>query len=130
MGRSLVRFGACWHIGARGPDVPSADTERRGERVKILEIDFETRSRIQIGGVTGVGLFNYATHPWTQVLMMGYKLPGSDVVQLWEPDLDPIPMSIKTALEDPAVVLMAFNSAFERYILKYKLGYDIPVERF
>jgi DNA polymerase len=98
--------------------------------MKILEIDFETRSRVQIGGATGVGLYNYATHPWTHVLMMGYKLPGSDLVQLWEPDLDLMPMSVKTALEDPAVTLMAFNSAFERYVLKYKLGYDIPIERF
>ena len=98
--------------------------------MKILEIDFETLGRVKIGGPTGVGLFNYATHPWTRVSMMGYRLNPAERVQLWEPDLEPMPLSVKEALLDPVVPLMSFNSAFERYILKYKLGYGIPAERF
>jgi DNA polymerase bacteriophage-type len=47
--------------------------------------------------------------------------------RIWECGL--IPTDLRDALFDPKVMLVAFNSAFERYALK-KLGYEIPASRF
>ena len=98
--------------------------------MKILRIDFETYSEAALGGQESVGVWNYANHPSTQVLMLAYKLPYATGVQLWEPHLGPMPDNLRAALEDPEVSVSAFNSAFERYILQYKLGIVVPVSRF
>jgi DNA polymerase len=97
---------------------------------KILWIDFETRSTAELGGKDSVGLYNYATHPSTKVLMMAYKLPGAKEVLLWQPHLGPMPDDLRVALLDPAIQIGAFNSAFERYILQYQLGITLPASRF
>ena len=98
--------------------------------MKILRIDFETRGTAELSGKNSVGLYNYATHPDTRILMLAYKLPGSDQVQLWQPHLGPMPQDLRAALLDPTVFISAFNSMFERYILQYQLCIIIHPSRF
>jgi DNA polymerase bacteriophage-type len=100
------------------------------KRMKILWIDFETCSAAELGGKDSVGLYNYVRHPSTKVLMMAYKLPGSEIVELWQPHLNPMPDSVLTCIKNQNVILGAFNSAFERYLLQYKLGLALPASRF
>lgn len=95
----------------------------------VLHIDFETRSIPELSGKKGVGLHNYAIDPSTQVLMLGYAF-DEQWPSIWEPHLGSMPVDLIDALRDPAIELVAFNSQFERYILKYQLGLDIPAARF
>lgn len=100
--------------------------------MNILKTDFETRSHVVIGGATGVGLFNYMSHPTTSVLMQGYKLPGDTgpCRRLWQPHEGPMHKDLNDALDDPNVFIEAFNSAFERYVLWLQLGKKIHPSRF
>lgn len=94
----------------------------------MLYLDFETRSLVELGGKNSVGLYNYATDPSTEWLMLAWAI-GEGEVNLWFPS-EPIPKQLKEALEDSRVEISAFNSAFERYILQHKLGITIPASRF
>lgn len=98
--------------------------------MKILWIDFETCSAAELGGKDSVGLYNYATHPSTKVLMMAYKLPDSKAVELWFPHLSEMPRYLYADLHNPNFMIGAFNSAFERYILQYQFGITLPASRF
>jgi DNA polymerase bacteriophage-type len=97
---------------------------------KIIKIDFETRSTAELGGKNSVGLFNYSTHKDTRVLMLGYKMPSAKEVDIWFPHLGPMPDELRAALLDPDVLIEAYNSAFERYLLQYQCGITIPASRF
>lgn len=100
--------------------------------VQILKTDYESRSIVEIGGQNGVGLYNYMIHPSTQILMQGYKLPGDTgpCRRIWCPHEGPIHKDLDEALNDPNVMIEAFNSAFERYVLWLKFGKKIVPERF
>ena len=93
--------------------------------------DFETRSELEL---TEFGLHNYANHSTTRALMFGWRivqdLNDKPPVEMWEPRLNPMPAKLWAAIEDPHVQIIAFNSAFERYIFKYVIGIDIPALRF
>jgi DNA polymerase len=97
---------------------------------RILRLDFETRGTAELSGKNSVGLYNYANHPETQVLMLAWKFDTKEPL-LWQPHLlSTMPPTLYKALQDPEVTVSAFNSAFERYILQYKLGITIPASRF
>jgi DNA polymerase len=98
--------------------------------MKVLRLDFETRSELILGGQESVGLYNYATHPSTQVLMLAYKMPRSKTVEIWFPHLGSMSVELRSAILDPSVTISAFNCAFERYILKYKCGLEVHPSRF
>jgi DNA polymerase len=93
----------------------------------ILELhgDFESRSTV---APSDVGTYNYIFHPETEPLFFWYRL-GSDykLWRIWEGQ--PIPQELHEALMNPKVMIVAFNSAFERYMLR-RLGYNIPASRF
>lgn len=95
--------------------------------------DFETSSE---GELSEIGLYNYATHPTTRVLAFSYALIHSlddkPKLKRWEPRGGQIqmPLELRQALEDPTVIFIAFNSAFERNIFKHVVGIDIPIHRF
>jgi DNA polymerase len=95
----------------------------------FLHLDFETRSEVEISGANGVGLHNYVLHPSTKVLMLAWAF-GQEEPQLWEPHLGPMPLCLVEGLQNPNQELAAFNSPFERYVLQYKLGIEIPASRF
>lgn len=94
----------------------------------MLHIDFETRSFAELGGLSSVGLHNYVTHPTTDVLMLAWAI-DDEPVRLWEPRNGNMPAEIYDALHSK-IPIAAWNSSFERYVLKYKLFIDLPSERF
>jgi Casjensviridae DNA polymerase len=94
----------------------------------VLHLDFESRSLVELRGKFSVGLWNYATHPSTQILMLAFAFDDGPV-NIWFLG-KPLPKDLKDALEDPKVEITAFNSAFERYLLWHKMGYEIPASRF
>jgi len=96
--------------------------------VKILYIDFETRSYGELRGQKSIGLRNYATHPTTEALMLGWAIDEGEV-QIWFCD-EPMPDELRRALDDSSVDIVAFNSAFERYIFRHVLGIGLPISRF
>ena len=95
----------------------------------MLAIDFETRSTQILGGPKSVGVWNYTSHKDTEILMLGWAIDNGPV-EVWEPRNGEIPGELMTRLQDPKEEIIAFNSTFERYILRFKLGIDIPVSRF
>ena len=98
--------------------------------VTTLHGDFETRSEVELRGDESVGLYNYAIHPTTRALMFAWAI-NDGPISLWEIlQGQPIPKELKEALEDPAVMLAAWNSPFERHIFKYVLKRAIPISRW
>lgn len=97
---------------------------------KYLRLDYETASEVELGGNQSVGLYNYAVHPSTRVLMLAYKFPGDVLVSIWFPHEGPMPERLRAGLLDPDQMLTAYNASFERYITQYKLGITIPASRF
>src|SRR6266403_1316065 len=101
-----------------------------------LHNDFESRSPVS---PSDVGLHNYIFHPDTEPLFLWYNINGAGYQcwRIWEYDEFkardwenmPVPQDLDEALNDPKIMLVAFNSAFERYMLR-KLGYEIPANRF
>jgi DNA polymerase len=102
-----------------------------------LIADFETRSEAEI---TEVGLHNYAIHPSTRALMLGWRIvkdlaDRATPVEIWESEpehgrFSAMPKQLSDAINDPLVDIIAHNSAFERYIFEHVLGIKIPAERF
>lgn len=96
--------------------------------------DFETRSEVELKGTESVGLYNYATHSSTKALMFGYAFTDLNTQtvdkrlwRLWAGD--PMPDDLEQGLNSD-IPLVAWNSTFERYIFKYCLGREIPIQRF
>jgi DNA polymerase bacteriophage-type len=94
-----------------------------------LHLDFESRSPLEPGDV---GLRNYIFNGATELLFLWYRLGDGEYqcvkFYLGERIIKDHP-ELHAALLDPEVMLVAFNSAFERYALK-KLAYDVPASRF
>lgn len=97
--------------------------------MSILHIDYETRSTVPLSGKESVGIWNYACHPSTKPLMLAYAF-GDEEPKLWVCHESPMPSELKKALEDPNQPLSAFNSSFERYISKFKIGIDTAISRY
>jgi DNA polymerase bacteriophage-type len=96
-------------------------------------IDFETASACDL---KKAGAWRYAEDPTTEVLCLGYTF-GNEGTVLTEPDLrDPVARDILiTAVQNPDVVFVAHNVAFEkaiwRNIMMVVYGWpDIPDERW
>lgn len=94
----------------------------------IVELhgDFESRSHVH---PKDVGTYSYVNHPTTEPLFLWYRIDISEY-RCWKIYLnEAIPADLLAALKNPAVFIVAFNSAFERYMLA-RLGYTIPPSRF
>jgi DNA polymerase bacteriophage-type len=96
---------------------------------RMLYIDFETSSEAELAGSNSVGLYNYATHPSTRALMLAWAINNGDV-QLWFCSEDEMPERLREALLDPDTDIVAFNSSFERYILRFVIGVTLSASRF
>lgn len=94
-----------------------------------LHLDFESRSHLPLGGKTSVGVYNYATSELTEILMLAWAY-DDEPVEIWEPRLGDMPARLRQGLEDSKQQLSAFNSTFERYLLNFKLGLNVAIERF
>lgn len=89
-------------------------------------IDFESRSPVKPGDV---GLHNYIFHPETEPLFLWYKIGDGEYKcwRMWEKEF--LPDDLNLALSEESTYIVAFNSAFERYMLQ-KLDWTIPASRF
>ena len=90
-----------------------------------LHLDWETKSRADL---KRVGADVYARDPSTFVLLGAYQI-DHEPIQQWSPaEGERMPSDLREALRDPEVRKIAFNAPFERWIAKYVLGIDTPVE--
>jgi DNA polymerase bacteriophage-type len=91
-----------------------------------LHCDFESRSPFH---PSDIGLHNYIFHPTTEPLFLWYKVRDDDykLWRIWEGQS--VPLDLDVALHNPKVMLIAYNSVFERYMFR-KLGYMVPASRF
>jgi DNA polymerase len=87
----------------------------------ILWIDFETRSRVDLGSK---GVYNYAQDMSTEVLCMSYAFDDGEVVT-WTPDR-PFPPEVA----GHKGLIYAHNAAFERLIFWYVLQQNFALEQF
>jgi DNA polymerase bacteriophage-type len=83
----------------------------------MLWVDFETRSRVDLGSK---GVYNYAQDASTDVLCMSYAFDDGDV-QTWTSG--PLP-------DFTGCTIYAHNAAFERLIFWYVLQQNYPLESF
>lgn len=101
---------------------------------QFLIVDFETRGVVDLRGKNSVGLYNYATHPQTEALMLGYALanlqekPRPSLWRIW--NREGVPDDLAKWIFDDRYPIAAWNSQFERYIFEHKLNFHIPIERF
>lgn len=91
-----------------------------------LYLDFETFSEADI---KDAGVYVYAAHPSTRVLMLAYAFDDEEVQQ-WLPYKGPMPERLRSALLDKEITKRAFNAQFERLIFKYVLDIDIPAREW
>lgn len=92
-----------------------------------LHIDFESYSEIDL---TDKGAYFYMEHESTIPLMLAWKIDVG-MIHLWDiASGEPTPVRLKIALENPSVLLHAYNAQFERLMFKYKLGVNIPLNRW
>lgn len=98
--------------------------------MSIFPHDIETKSTANL---KDVGLYNYATHPSTEILCVGYRLDG-EPIRIWRPG-EPVPKAWEVAAHDPDVTAVAHNAPFEmaieQHILSKRHGFPlIPRERY
>ena len=82
-----------------------------------LHLDFETRGTVDL---TKVGVYVYANHPRTEVLLARYAIDDGPI-HGWRKG-EPIPPLLRDALEDPETVLVAHNAMFEWHMIEYNLA--------
>src|SRR5262249_28451086 len=95
----------------------------------ILRRDYETRSTLDL---REVGVWQYATHPTTDVWCCGLTV-DDDLVRVWRPG-DPVPPEWIEAARNPEYLVAAFNDGFERqieqHIMRPRYGWpEVPLER-
>lgn len=87
-------------------------------------VDTETRGRVPIER----GTDNYTQH--AECIIVTWQLPG-EPVQIWDRYARPAwPASLYAAVQNPEVVFIAHNSAFDRNVFRRSLGADIPIRRW
>lgn len=90
--------------------------------------DFETYSLVDL---TVVGLDNYARHPSTGVSMLGWVVDQAEEVEVWLPHLQPeVPPALRALIDDPEVIIIAWNAPFEHAIINHVLKIPLPISRF
>ena len=95
---------------------------------KELHLDIESFSEADL---RKVGVYKYAEHPSTRILTCSYRFGDEGPVSRWVPDEgEDMPFDLMEALNDPTVLLVAWNAAFERTMFRVVLGIDVPVRRW
>jgi DNA polymerase len=95
----------------------------------FLHLDWESRGVVELHGSESVGLHNYWLDKLTQPLILAYAY-GEAEPKPWQIHLTGMPDDLRRGLEDPEQPLAAWHSTFERYGFLYKLGIDLPIERW
>lgn len=95
--------------------------------MKWLNLDWETYCDLDI---KKVGAYKYAQHPSCEVILGGYSFTDGPT-KVWDAlSGNQMPADLRKHLLDPEILIFAFNAAFERLILKYVLGIDLPLSKF
>lgn len=107
---------------------------------RYLILDYETRSEANL---KKTGAYEYARHPSTQILCVAWRVGTRDELQsakteVWSPAIHGSYGSLKRALLDPTVRIIAHNAFFEQVITRFvftKLVHDdalkeIPISRW
>jgi len=87
----------------------------------ILQCDFETKSKVNIGAE---GAYRYATDPSTEIYMLGWAF-DDEPVTVWVATEEPFPQRIIQHVKAGGAIT-AFNATFERLIWWYVLSVDYP----
>ena len=77
-----------------------------------------------------VGTSLYARHPSTEVLMTAYALDDGPIKQWVPAEGESMPAELEDSLLDPDIKKYAWNAQFERYMWKYCLGIDVPINQW
>lgn len=98
---------------------------------KYCVIDCETRSRADL---KKVGAYEYAQHPSTQILCVGWKIGTRETLktaktEIWSPAFVSSLDSLRWTLRDKTTRLVAHNSFFEQMITRFVLSRELS-ERF
>lgn len=93
----------------------------------ILHIDIETYS---CEDIKKTGLYKYIQSPSFEVLLFAYAYDNNpiDVIDLAQGEK--IPESVLRDLQDPKIIKMAHNAAFEWYALSKYTGTALPIEQW
>ena len=88
----------------------------------MIWLDFETRSECDL---KTAGVYNYARHPSTQILCMGFAFNDESVNVTTN-----VSEMRKVFANAPDQQICAHNAAFERLIIEHVLGMPMPIDRF
>ena len=86
---------------------------------RILGIDIETYSSAPL---PKCGVYRYADSPDFQILLFSYAYDDEPVQTVDMACGEQLPPDVLSALDDPAIIKMAYNAAFERVCLSKHLG--------
>lgn len=90
-----------------------------------LFVDIETYSEADL---KSAGLHVYAAHPSTEIMVVGWAV-DDEPVEVRTCD-GPPPAQLLALLNDPGVIVHAWNAAFERALFTHVWGLTIPMERW
>jgi hypothetical protein len=90
---------------------------------KLVFLDTETRSRVDISA--GTDRYTRAA----ECLIVTYATTTGPA-KIWLPRQQPIPADFQAYINDPDVLLIAHNAAFDRLILDRALGLKTPLSRW
>lgn len=88
-----------------------------------LHLDFETKSKVDL---LKMGTDAYTADESTEALMCAYAF-DQDAPKLWQRGDGPFPKHLKEAIQDPHIEKWAFNSIFERAVLRRQIKIKTPV---
>lgn len=94
---------------------------------KRLHIDIETYSGESLADC---GVYRYAEHPDFRILLFGYAMDDNPVTLLDLTKGATLPPPVLRALNDPDVVKVAHNAAFERVCIGRMLGGELDPDQW
>lgn len=92
--------------------------------MNILFLDTETRSSAKINQ----GVYRYCEDKYFDVLLLTWAIDNEDV-ECWQPLTEPMPSRLKEALQSENFIYVMHNSSFDRRVIKFKWGIDLPIAR-
>lgn len=91
-----------------------------------ISIDLETRSGADI---SKTGSYKYLQDPDFRILLFGYRIDNGPVRVIDLTEVESLPATIVTILQNPFFIKHAYNAAFEWYALN-RAGYNTPIEQW
>jgi DNA polymerase bacteriophage-type len=107
---------------------PFSPCEREGQMDRPhLHIDFETACELNL---KMVGLDLYVRHESFRPIWVAYALDHEEPIEVDLSDDETLPDDLLDLLDDPDVLVWAFNAGFERTVLNRHYKLRIPIRRF